>query len=93
MVADMVGLLHVFQVNAYLRVEEMLTLELRLVFSRKFFTGWVVVGILWLFCSAFVSFLLVLSIKMFTHSSASASGSTLYGRDVTVSNASISPYC
>lgn len=25
------------------------------VFSRKFFTGWVVVGILWLFCSAFVS--------------------------------------
>ena len=34
----------------------MLTLELRLVFSRKFFTGWVVVGILWLFCSAFVSF-------------------------------------
>lgn len=25
------------------------------VFSRKFFTGWVVIGILWLFCSAFVS--------------------------------------
>lgn len=23
------------------------------VFSKKFFTGWVVVGILWLFCSAF----------------------------------------
>src|SRR6201999_4397195 len=23
------------------------------VFSKKFFTGWIVVGILWLFCSAF----------------------------------------
>ena len=30
--------------------------ESRTVFSKKFFTGWVVVGILWLFCSAFVSF-------------------------------------
>ena len=28
------------------------------VFSKKFFTGWVVVGILWLFCSAFVSLFL-----------------------------------
>ena len=35
---------------------EMLTLELRLVFRRKYFTGWVVVGIWWLVCSAFVSF-------------------------------------
>lgn len=26
----------------------------RYIFSRQFFTGWIVVGILWLFCSAFV---------------------------------------
>lgn len=78
--------------KSMLPINETLTPESRLVFSRKFFTGWVVVGILWLFCSAFVSFYWSFYMRVFTQTLSSASGFTLYGRDVIVSNASISLY-